>query len=138
MPEYMSDNNYDPYLIDKQLKSFCCDKEILSCLREINAHCAANHLEMCARLADNSKAMILELKTWILAKTHYKNVFFVPNSWWDHFKKEVFPLWMKSKFKWARPKESIKIEQIIHVCPHANFKFPPGTQPHISWLEGNK
>ena len=58
---------------------------------------------------------------------------YIPQGWWQYFKEQVFPTWLKRYFP-------VKKERIVcttnynHLCPHLNFSKPDDVKVHIAFL----
>lgn len=80
------------------------------------------------------KRLVLQLETWILAGEHKEHYTYrqTPKTWWQHFKKEVFPKWLLGKFPVEYDEETIQIKGKTYVCPHANVKWP--NRKHLEFM----
>lgn len=80
--------------------------------------------------------MIYNLKVFLWGREVSKSVeetVNVPVSWWDAFKEEHFPKFLKKRFpvKWRTINVVVKH---YHVCPHLNYKT---NRPHITFLSAD-
>ena len=44
----------------------------------------------------------------------------IPDTWWDHFKDEKFPLWLKRFFPVKYRTIRLKVKKNLAVCPHVS------------------
>ncbi len=56
----------------------------------------------------------------------------VPADWWEHFKEECFPAWLKQRFPVKYTEKPYHYEQTIRLCPHGDF--PWGHDSHLEFL----
>ena len=90
--------------------------------------------------------MAMKMRTWILAgkheNGHRKHIVRVPTSWWQHFKDDIFPKWLKKLapvdyvFVHSADGEVIEFGD-LYVCPHADIKWKDDCGPHITFMTEN-
>ena len=75
-------------------------------------------------MRDSLGRMMLSLRSFVLANqgsdemvewNEYAN-------WWEHFKAEVFPDWLKERFPVKARTQSAYTQQQVRVCPHLPIK----------------
>lgn len=81
---------------------------------------------------------VVGLKAWVLAGVHDKPVVTIReyDSWWERFKGEKFPSWLKRRFPPVMREDIIVPNNTVYVCPHANFKWPD--TKHIEFMRQTK
>jgi hypothetical protein len=88
------------------------------------------------------EGLLIQLNDKLLSTDWYEHVGVheVPLTWWDHFKLEVVPQWLKLKFpKFFKVHYKILFEDRLYVkvCPHSDLKFKDHSVVHMEWLSTN-
>ncbi|KKM18977.1 hypothetical protein LCGC14_1660340 [marine sediment metagenome] len=57
----------------------------------------------------------------------------VPVTWWDGFKEEYFPRFLKRRFP-PKIRQTFTEHKTIHVCPHLNYRTPSEERFHLQFM----
>ena len=57
----------------------------------------------------------------------------VPMTWWDGFKEEYFPQFLKRLFP-PKIRQTFTEHKTIHVCPHLNYRTPSEERFHLQFM----
>jgi len=90
--------------------------------------------------------MLLQLRAIVLGKENLNTtqvqieIEYVPLTWWDHFKEDHFPEWMKKLYP-VKTREIIIETRNNHIenriCPHIDAPFHMESDLHIRWIEND-
>lgn len=102
--------------------------------------------EMIAYIDDKAKQIAISLERELqqekMGETAREVIhrFKIPASWWQHFKQDCFPIWLKQLFP-IRYREEVQSTRFIvdhfQVYPRSTMLVPPGTKVHrmMQWRE---
>lgn len=101
-----------------------------------------NNAEFHSYMDDMLDAMIVELRSYVLAKKHVGKEtcgmsISVPTTVWDHIKLDWMPLWFTRRFpvKFKTERTSVPINITYYMCPHADIKWDgAGTCMHLAFM----
>jgi len=117
-------------------------------------------VHLSSRLDQQTRGMVLHIVANLYAKDHKETVedwsekktvemiefVSVPASWWQHFKKEWFPLWalnrwpVKERFIEVKLEREVEVKHVVNkhvtkICPHIKLDRQAR---HLSWIAGDQ
>ncbi len=61
--------------------------------------------------------------------------FYVPATWWQHFKQDHMPEWFKRRFPVEMMTLNVRYTKFAKICPHRHrHDFPPSDDPCVRFL----
>lgn len=75
---------------------------------------------------------ILTLNSFLAKIDHEYGYVETPLTWWDHFKEDKFPEWLKKKLPVKYQKHKVLYRKM---CPHITDKWSDNSYCHLYWIE---
>lgn len=126
-----SDINYEDTL-SASIRRVTLDAHRLSAQKKIPM--IYSNAVLTRRLDVITDSLVIELESWILAKTHEGHYTDVPSTWWQHFKQAVFPSWAQTRWPVITNRIPVKV---VKICPHSTEKHKVDGfgKVHVTWME---
>ncbi len=121
-------NIYDPY----ELNEIVLERFEVGMMMHI-APALVKHMKINTELDTSLRMIEQSFITWALGnKIHTSSTKYygIPLTWWDGFKQQYFPHWLKKRFP-VKERELERTFNVTHVCPHI---VTPDNEAHIRFM----
>lgn len=134
--------------IDKSFEEITLEQFEIGMMMKV-APAFVKHMEVNKEYDASTRHIEYAFITWALGnKIHTSSTKYygIPLTWWDGFKQQYFPYWLKKRFP-VKERELEKTFNVTHVCPHIvtddkrthiRFLMPPEVTNYWNMFQNEK